>query len=309
MATLAAVLLFLALFSVLSFFYQQLRQTEETVAARMAAFVGGEGQASLREQELRQPLYYRLVKPLLSRLGAAGKHYLPASRAQVLEKRLLIAGNPGGLTAAEFLVLKYLISLLAGAGWVLFGRLISIPLLQFLFLLAGIMVLGFLLPDFYIKQRIQVRQEAVRRALPDVLDLLTVSIEAGLGLDGAILKVVEKMKGVLPQEFRRVLQEVKVGKPRREALKDMAFRLDVDDLSTFIGAVLMAEQMGVQLANVMRLQAQEIRSKRRQQAEEQAMKAPVKMLIPLVFFIFPAIFVVLLGPAVLKIFGIFRAGL
>ncbi|MEW6771812.1 MAG: type II secretion system F family protein [Bacillota bacterium] len=309
MATLAALLVFLALASLFSFVYQQLRQTEETVAARVATFIGGEVHASLREQELRQPLYYRLVKPLLSRLGAAGKHYLPASRAQVLEKRLLVAGNPGGLTAAEFLVLKYLISLLAGAGWVLCGRLISIPLLQFLFLLAGIMALGFLLPDFYIKQRIQVRQEAVRRALPDVLDLLTVSIEAGLGLDGAILKVVEKMKGVLPQEFRRVLQEIKVGKPRREALKDMAFRLDVDELSTFVGAVLMAEQMGVQLANVMRLQSQEIRSKRRQQAEEQAMKAPVKMLVPLVFFIFPAIFVVLLGPAALKLFGIFRAGM
>lgn len=309
MATLTAVLLFLALFSVLSFFYQQLRQTEETVAARMAAFVGGEGQASLREQELRQPLYYRLVKPLLTRLGAAGKHYLPASRAQVLERKLLVAGNPGGLTAAEFLVVKYLSGICLGVMWLLFSRLTEIALFQFLLFLVGIMLAGFLLPDFYIKKRAQARQEAVRQALPDVLDLLTVSIEAGLGLDGAILKVVEKMKGVLPGEFKQVLQEVKVGKPRREALKDMAFRLDVDDLSTFIGAVLMAEQMGVQLANVMRLQAQEIRSKRRQQAEEQAMKAPVKMLIPLVFFIFPAIFVVLLGPAVLKIFGIFRAGL
>ncbi|MDI6631934.1 MAG: type II secretion system F family protein [Thermoanaerobacteraceae bacterium] len=309
MATLAAVLLFLALLSVLSFFYQQLRQTEETVATRMAAFVGGEGQASLREQELRQPLYYRLVKPLLTRLGAAGKHYLPASRAQVLERKLLVAGNPGGLTAAEFLVVKYLAGICLGVAWLLFSRLTQVALFQFLLFLVGIMLAGFLLPDFYIRKRAQARQEAVRQALPDVLDLLTVSIEAGLGLDGAILKVVEKMKGVLPGEFKQVLQEVKVGKPRREALKDMAFRLDVDDLSTFIGAVLMAEQMGVQLANVMRLQAQEIRSKRRQQAEEQAMKAPVKMLIPLVFFIFPAIFVVLLGPAVLKIFGIFRAGL
>ncbi|MEW6446529.1 MAG: type II secretion system F family protein [Bacillota bacterium] len=308
MSVLAACLVFISLLSVLMLVYSRFTAAEEAVATRATALLGGEGFTSLREQELRQPLYYRVVKPLLTRIGSAGKHYMPTGRIKMIEKKLLVAGNPGGLTAMEFMVLKYLGGIFAGGAGLLLGRLGGISTGKSLLILVALALLGFLTPDFYIKQRGNARREAVRDALPDVLDLLTVSVEAGLGLDGAILKVVEKMKGVLPGEFRQVLQEVKVGKPRRDALKDMAFRLDVDELSTFIGSVLMAEQMGVQLSNVMRLQAQEIRSKRRQRADEQAMKAPVKMLIPLVFFIFPATFIVLLGPAIINIARTFREG-
>lgn len=308
MVTLTATLVFLAVFTLGLTVYQAFRAGEEAVVTRATALLGGEGPATLREQELRQPLYYRVVKPLLRRLGAAGKQYIPAGRTASIEKLLLIAGRPGGLTAAEFMVLKYLMAILSGAAGLLLGRLSSLPAAQSLLFVMLLLVFGFLLPDFFLRQKVRQRQEAVRDALPDVLDLLTVSIEAGLGFDGAVLKVVEKMKGVLPAEFRQMLQEVKVGKPRRDALRDMALRLDVEELSSFIGAILMAEQMGVQLANVMRLQAQEIRLKRRQRADEQAMKAPVKMLIPLVFFIFPATFIVLLGPAILNMTRAFRAG-
>lgn len=308
MSLLAAFFVFISLWSVLMLLYRRFTAAEEAVATRATVLLGGDGLTSLREQELRQPLYYRVVKPLLTRIGSAGKHYMPTGRIKMIEKKLLVAGNPGGLTAMEFMVLKYLGGIFAGGAGLLLGRLGGISTGKSLLILVAVALLGFLLPDIYIRQRGNVRREAVRDALPDVLDLLTVSVEAGLGLDGAILKVVEKMKGVLPGEFRQVLQEVKVGKPRRDALKDMAFRLDVDELSTFIGAVLMAEQMGVQLSNVMRLQAQEIRSKRRQRADEQAMKAPVKMLIPLVFFIFPATFIVLLGPAIINIARTFREG-
>lgn len=308
MCVLVAVFLFLSLFSVLLLLYHRFTAVEQAVATRATALLGGEGLATLREQELRQPLYYRVVKPLLTRIGSAGKHYMPTGRIKMIEKKLLVAGNPGGLTAMEFMVLKYLGSIFAGGAGLLLGRLAGISTGSSLLILVALSLFGFLAPDFYIKQRGNARREAVRDTLPDVLDLLTVSVEAGLGLDGAILKVVEKMKGVLPGELRQVLQEVKVGKPRRDALKDMAFRLDVDELSTLIGAILMAEQMGVQLSNVMRLQAQEIRCKRRQRADEQAMKAPVKMLIPLVFFIFPATFIVLLGPAIINIARTFREG-
>lgn len=308
MIALTATLVFLAVLAIGLTGYQAFRAGEEAVAARATALLGGEGPVTLREQELRQPLYYRVVKPLLRRLGAAGRQYIPAGRAAHLEKLLLVAGKPGGLTVAEFMVIKYLVAVFAGSAGLVFGRLSGLPPVQNLLFLVLLAIGGFLLPDFYLRQKARQRQEAVRDALPDVLDLLTVSIEAGLGFDGAILKVVEKMKGVLPAEFRQMLQEVKVGKPRREALRDLALRLDVEELSSFIGAIIMAEQMGVQLSNVMRLQAQEIRLKRRQRAEEQAMKAPVKMLIPLVFFIFPATFIVLLGPAIINMARAFRSG-
>jgi tight adherence protein C len=306
MLTLTAILIFLFCFLITLPLYLRFQKTEQAMAVRVAAFLGGEGQASLREEELRQPLYYRLVKPFLSRLGSAGKRYLSSGRAQAMETRLAVAGNPGGLGAAEFMVVKYFASGFVGAVGLLFGWLLGMLSSKLLFYFCVFAAIGFIAPDFYVKRRAQARQTAVLDALPDTIDLITVSVEAGLGFDGALLKVVEKMKGVLPDELRRVLQEVKVGKTRKDALRDMALRLNLDDLSTFVGAVIMAESMGVQLSNVMRIQSQEMRSRRRQRAEEAAMKAPVKMLLPLVMFIFPATFVILLGPAMIKITRVFQ---
>jgi len=152
---------------------------------------------------------------------------------------------------------------------------------------------------------IRQRKEQVCKELPEILDLLTVCIEAGLGFDGALKKVVEKSKGVLADELYIVLQEISMGKPRKNALRDMADRLAVDDFSNFVGSIIMAEQLGISIGNVMRLQARDVRQKRRQRVEEQAMKAPVKMLVPMVFFVFPAIFIVLLGPAIIQIMRVF----
>jgi tight adherence protein C len=306
MATLAAVLAFFTCLVITIPVYSRFQKKERVMADRVATYLGGEGQASLREEELRQPLYYRLVKPLLSRLAAAGKRHLSSGRAQMLESKLLVAGNPGGLGAAEFMVVKYLVSVFGGGVSLILGWAAGTAVSKLALLIFVGAAIGFLIPDVYIKQRAQARQKAVRDALPDSIDLITVSIEAGLGFDSSLLKVVEKTKGVLADEFRRVLQEIKVGKTRRDALRDMSLRLDLDDLSTFVGAVLMAESMGVQLANVMRIQSQEMRSRRRQRAEEMAMKAPVKMLIPLVMFIFPATFVILLGPAMIKLMRVFQ---
>jgi len=145
------------------------------------------------------------------------------------------------------------------------------------------------------------RQKVILNSLPDVIDLLTVSVEAGLGFDGALMKVVEKKPGPLASEFDKVLQEIKVGKPKRDALRDLAQRIDIQDFTAFIGAVVQADQFGVAIANVLRIQAEQIREKRRQRARERAMKVPVKMLIPMVVFIFPTLFIVLLGPVVLQI--------
>lgn len=145
------------------------------------------------------------------------------------------------------------------------------------------------------------RKKSITNALPDVLDLLTVSVEAGLAFDGAIAKVIDKMPGPIAEEFGSILQEMKLGKSKRDALKDMAKRVDVQDLTTFVGAIVQADQLGVSIGNVLRLQSQQMREKRRQRAKEKAMKAPVKMLIPMILFIFPTIFSVLIGPVAVKI--------
>ena len=161
--------------------------------------------------------------------------------------------------------------------------------------------MGWLIPDFGLKAKSDRRQVQIQKSLPDTLDLLCVSVEAGLGFDAAVAKVVEKSTGPLAEEFGRLLQEIRMGKPRRAALKDMAHRSQVEDLSTFITAIIQADQLGVSIGNVLNIQSQEMRRKRRQRAEEAAMKAPIKMLFPLIFFIFPALFVVLLGPALIQI--------
>ncbi|MTI82199.1 MAG: type II secretion system F family protein [Firmicutes bacterium] len=259
----------------------------------------------IRQQELSFPLYHRAIKPALGKTANLMSKYIPVAREAVLAKKLIEAGNPGKIAPRELMVIKYL---LASGGamlfWFLAQTLDKNTSQAILLSMVGIS-LGWLMPDLILNSKIKRRKEEVQKNLPDVLDLLTVSVEAGLGFDGALMKVVEKTKGVLADEFVQVLQEAKMGKPRREALRDMADRVGVNDLSNFVGSIILADQLGISIGNVLRLQSREMRSKRRQRAEETAMKAPVKMLIPMVLFIFPAIFVILLGPAVLQIMKVF----
>jgi tight adherence protein C len=169
--------------------------------------------------------------------------------------------------------------------------------------LAGVVLL--LLPDFLLQQAIGRRQYQIRKSLPDILDLLIVSVEAGLGFDGAMAQVMEKMKGPFPQELRRVLQEMQLGKARVIALKDMAARINVTEVSTFVAAIYQADQLGVSMAKVLHVQAETMRVARSQRIREMAAKLPVKMLFPLVFCIFPAIFAILIGPGILSIMKAF----
>jgi tight adherence protein C len=159
----------------------------------------------------------------------------------------------------------------------------------------------FSLPEMWLKAQISRRQALITRMLPDALDLMTISVEAGLGFDAAIGKVTEKFEGPIAEEFAKALHEMRMGKPRREALKDMAVRNDVPDLSQFISALVQADKLGVSIANVLRVQSDQMRLRRKQRAEEAAMKAPIKMSIVLVFFIFPTILIVLLGPAMIAL--------
>ena len=165
--------------------------------------------------------------------------------------------------------------------------------------------IGYIIPEQLLKSKWNGRRKAVIKNLPDALDLLTVSVEAGLSFDGALVKVVEKSDNVLANEFKKVISETQMGKSRREALRDMSERLNVEELSTFINSLIQADTLGVSISKVLRIQSQQMRQKKRQMIEEKAMKAPVKMLIPMVLFIFPTIFIVLLGPAAIQIMEVF----
>jgi tight adherence protein C len=250
------------------------------------------------EQELEAPFTQRVILPGLLKAGMMLSRLTPRGFSQQLRRKLVLAGSPGRLGTSEFIGLQGLSGCAVSALAVLLAGILDGQLM--LWGLWGFIV-GVLLPQLYLIRLIKKRQKEVQHSLPDVLDLLTISVEAGLGFDAALGRVVEKLGGVLGRECSRVLQEIKMGKPRREALRDMANRLEVEDLSTFINAVIQAEQLGVGIASVLRLQSHAMRVKRRQRAEEAAMQAPVKMLIPLIFFIFPGLFVVLLGPAVIQI--------
>lgn len=166
-------------------------------------------------------------------------------------------------------------------------------------------LIGYLFPQSWSNAQNKKKQLEIEKSLPDVLDLLTVSVEAGLGFDAALLKVVEKQKGALAEEFLRVLQEIKMGRPRRDALRDLSKRNPIEDLSNVVASLVQADQLGIPIAGVLRNQSLQIRQKHRQRAEEKAQKAPVKMMIPLVFFVFPSVFIIILGPAVIQMIDMF----
>ena len=256
------------------------------------------GPLTERDAALEQPLMQRLGLPLLHKLSELPARLMP-QRAYEEARWLMIRANVEmdlnlfmGLRAAGTLGLPLLFILLIG-----------FPTDILMIAMTGLLGwFGGRMPVNWLRGRAAKRQGQITRALPDTLDLITVSVEAGLGLDAALSKVVEKTRGPLREEFGRVLQEVGLGKLRRVALKDMAERCDVPELSTFTSAIVQADQMGLGVAEVLRSQADEVRLKRRQRAEETAMKAPVKMLFPLISCIFPAMMTVLLGPAVWRIY-------
>ena len=252
----------------------------------------------LDKLELEVPFNERVLRPVLRGLSLTLLNVTPKRSMERLRRNLQIAGNPNGMQPADFIGMRVLSSLLMG-GLVTFLLIIShqSPTL----LIAGgviFFMMGFMLPIYWLGGKMKKRRKLVFRSLPDAIDLLTISVEAGLGFDQALTRVSEKWDNDLCREFKRVLSEVRVGKPQREALRDMATRCDVPDLSVFVASIVQAQQLGVSMSRVLRIQADQMRIRRRQIAEEMAHKAPIKMLFPMVFLIFPAMYIVILGPAV-----------
>ena len=270
---------------------------EDPIQARLAEFGTSDEIITLEELELSQNFSQRIVIPFFNRIGQLASRFTPQATMEVAKKRIEMAGNPMQINPAFFLMMRFVCALLFGgllfAIFALSGR----NWLQGLGLSALFMLVGYLFPNLWLSGRIKARQKSVFRAMPDALDLLTISVEAGLGFDAAMAKVHEKWDNDLSLELGRVIQEIRLGKLRRDSLRDMADRLGVAEMTSFVAAVIQSEQLGVSMAKVLRIQSDQMRVRRRQMAEEEAHKAPIKMVFPIALLIFPSILLILLGPA------------
>lgn len=281
---------------------------ERTVMRRASAVRPSRQDAvALEDQELAQPFSQRVLGPAVGALRAQLLRFTPVSARRRAEEKLLRAGRPmevGSFFAIRFLLLA--VMFVTGFLVVTFGH-VGSPAKNMLTVI-GFVGAGYVLPDLWLGGKINQRRQAIQHGLPDVLDLLTISVEAGLGFDAAIQRVAEKFKGPIGEEFQEYIKEVKLGRPRVEALRGLSRRADIEDIKTFVASLIQAEQLGVSLAQVLRIQSDQMRYRRRQRAQERAMKMPIKMLFPLVFFILPTIFIILFAPLAVHLMGVFGGG-
>jgi tight adherence protein C len=256
---------------------------------------------NLREQELAQNFGSRVLVPVVSKAGRVAKRVTPLDTRDRLAKKLLIAGSPVGWDAERVMAFKVIGAAVGfGAGLLVAGLLKGQPFVS-LVSIALLTFAGFIVPDSRLNRQVEARQKEILNTLSDTLDLLTISVEAGLSLNAAIAQVVQNVPGTLSSEFARMLQEIQLGVPRSEAFRHLADRTDVDELNAFALAMIQADVFGVSIASVLRTQAQQLRIKRRQRAEHRAQQTPVKIVFPLVLCILPALFVVIVGPGAIRI--------
>lgn len=274
---------------------------EDPLEQRFMEYAARGETATLEEIELSQPITDRIFFPLARFFGKIAVKFTPQNAIKSTRRKLELAGNPRGLDPTLFFSLRIFVALGIG-GLLVFLMTIGMDAWGWgvkILIVAVFVVIGFYIPDLFLTSKIQRRQKEIHRSMPDALDLLTICVEAGLGFNGAMSKVYAKWDNELSYEFGRVLREIQLGKLRREALRDMTHRMDVPEMTSFVAAVIQSEQLGVSMAKVLRIQSDQMRIKRRQLAEEQAHKAPIKMLIPMAILIFPSICIVLMTPAFL----------
>lgn len=297
----AGVAVLLLTFSVLDLAFSE----ERRVHTRMARLSSYESSQAIAAEPLLAPFRTRVLLPTLARFAKLVKALAPHTYLASLDQRLVLAGSPRGMDGARVFTLQMLLgavfSLTVGLGRAMAGQNNAATLLAAA--VAGL--IAWVLPRVWVSMRANARQERIRKDLPDLLDMLLISVEAGLGFDAAVAKIVRRTPGPLAEEFGRMLRDGQAGLSRREALKRLASRNDVSELNTFIMAMVQADVFGVSVANILRAQARELRVKRRQHAQEMAQKAPAKMVFPLILCILPATLIVLAGPAVLAIMRAF----
>jgi tight adherence protein C len=257
------------------------------------------------KKELDAPFADRVLVPLLGRAQGLGRRLTPADANDRIHQKLELAGNPRGWTVDRVSAGK-VVGFFAALGISLLVALaVGMPFLPTLGFVVASSVAGYMAPNLYLYQRAYERAAVMQKALPDAIDLLTISVESGLGFDAAVAQVARNTDGPLAEEFARMLQEMQIGRGRSEALRSMADRTNLRDLRGFVGAMVQADAFGIPVGQVLRVQSSEIRLKKRQWAEEQAQKVPVKILIPLIFCILPCLFIAVLGPAAITIMDSF----
>ncbi len=279
-----------------------LRRSEgDPLADRIDEYASREEMVSMEEIELSLPFRDRVLVPALRRFSEFIVRFTPQSTIERTAQRLEAAGAPRNLSAAEFMGINIGVMLLFGFLTFLLMSRFGQPVNKRVLYTLGGLLLGFLIPQMLLKSKIDRRKQAIIKKFPDALDLMTICVDAGLTFDGAMDQVGTKWDDPLSMEFGRVVSELQLGKTRRGALKDMGERVDVNDVTSFIASILQADQLGVSIGKVLRIQSEQMRIRRRQRAEELAQQAPVKMTFPLVFLIFPTILLVLLGPAIFQV--------
>ena len=260
------------------------------------------------KQELDPSFNDRVITPLLARFVGLGKRLTPNDYGERIQHKLDVAGNPPGWTVDRIVSLKVIGIGIGAAGGVLAALLLDWGALRVVILLGLGAVLGYYAPNLYLYQKGYDRTNQMQRDLPDALDLLSISVEAGLGFDAALSQVARNTTGPLAQELARVLQEMQIGLGRSSALRALGERSTLPDLRSFTSAMVQADAFGIPISKVLRVQSDEIRLKRRQRAEEAAQKVPVKIMIPLVLFILPTLFIAVLGPAIIGMMSAFGSG-
>jgi len=297
--------LFFAIVLVGVFFDQSMAERRRTVRLLESQIVGASGtapeQVNLRDQEIAENFGTRVLVPVVGKAARVAKRITPIDTRDRIATKLVLAGSPAGWDAERVLAFKIIGAVAGFVGAILVLRLLDFsPFLQIV-VIALLTFVGFVAPDSILNRKVQERQEDILRTLSDTLDLLTISVEAGLSLNAAIAQVVQNVPGVLSSEFARMLQEIQLGVPRSDAFRHLAERTDVDELNAFALAMVQADVFGVSIASVLRTQAQQLRIKRRQRAEAKAQQTPVKIVFPLILCVLPALFVVIVGPGAIQI--------
>jgi tight adherence protein C len=271
--------------------------TAAMVQQRLSVY-GGEKPVTLEEMELQRPFSERFLRPAIERLGSLLSRSTPQKARQNLMNRLDLAGRPGNLTPEDFAAVRIVAAAVMAAIGLLLGLLLANPVYLVVSLAVGA-ILGYYLPVLWLKQKVDARRSEIQKGLPDAMDLLVIAVDAGLGFDAALARVTDKYRNALSDEFAKVLREVSLGRPRLEAMDEMGRSSGVEDLHNFIQAIIQSEQFGTGIGKILRIQADEMRRKRRQRAQEKAAQATLKMMLPMVGCIFPTLWIVLLGPAAL----------
>ena len=261
---------------------------------------GGNKHLTEEELELEKPFIDRVLRPAINRLGAVLSRSTPAKARQQLDQQLDLAGRPGNLTPEDFGVLRLVAAALGGVLGLLLGLLMANPVLLVMFL-AALAILGYYLPILWVRQLVNAKRTEIQKAMPDALDLLVICVDAGLGFDAALERVTTKYRTALSEKFAQALREISLGRPRQEALDEMGRSTGVDDLHNFVQAVIQSEQFGTGIGKILRIQSDEMRRRRRQRAQQLGAQATLKMMLPMIGCIFPTLWIILLGPALLII--------